>query len=222
MQERWPTASAAELRLRALGAGAPAHSDHGVPRARSRAGAAAQRQLERSSRAAWLAMPRTATIPTASGSSGLSPYLHFGHSVHQVFEQLAPSEAWTPSRLGSRTEGKREGWWGMSPAARPSSTSSSPGVSSATTLPPTVRTSTAGSRCPTWAKRHPRAPRRRPAAHRLLARAARRPAETQDPLWNAAQRQLVREGRMHNYLRMLWGKKVLEWSATPAGGAGRA
>ncbi|HSS02128.1 MAG TPA: deoxyribodipyrimidine photolyase, partial [Kofleriaceae bacterium] len=40
-------------------------------------------------------------------------------------------------------------------------------------------------------------------------------AETHDPLWNAAQRQLVREGRIHNYLRMLWGKKVLEWSPSP-------
>ena len=40
-------------------------------------------------------------------------------------------------------------------------------------------------------------------------------AATHDPVWNAAQRQLVREGRMHNYLRMLWGKKVLEWSSTP-------
>ncbi len=40
-------------------------------------------------------------------------------------------------------------------------------------------------------------------------------AETHDPLWNAAQTELVREGRIHNYLRMLWGKKVLEWSQTP-------
>ena len=40
-------------------------------------------------------------------------------------------------------------------------------------------------------------------------------AATHDPLWNAAQTQLVREGRIHNYLRMLWGKKILEWSATP-------
>ena len=40
-------------------------------------------------------------------------------------------------------------------------------------------------------------------------------SRTHDPLWNAAQRQLVREGRMHNYLRMLWGKKILQWSATP-------
>jgi len=42
-------------------------------------------------------------------------------------------------------------------------------------------------------------------------------AETHDPLWNAAQMQLKREGRLHNYLRMLWGKKILEWSRSPEG-----
>jgi deoxyribodipyrimidine photo-lyase len=40
-------------------------------------------------------------------------------------------------------------------------------------------------------------------------------ARTSDELWNAAQTQLVREGRIHNYLRMLWGKKILEWSPSP-------
>ena len=35
---------------------------------------------------------------------------------------------------------------------------------------------------------------------------------THDPLWNAAQHQLVQEGRIHNYLRMLWGKKILHWT----------
>lgn len=40
-------------------------------------------------------------------------------------------------------------------------------------------------------------------------------AGTHDPLWNAAQRQLVREGIIHNYLRMLWGKKILEWTSSP-------
>jgi len=40
-------------------------------------------------------------------------------------------------------------------------------------------------------------------------------ARTHDPLWNAAQRQLLEEGIIHNYLRMLWGKKILEWSASP-------
>jgi deoxyribodipyrimidine photo-lyase len=40
-------------------------------------------------------------------------------------------------------------------------------------------------------------------------------AATHDEIWNAAQRQLVGEGIIHNYLRMLWGKKILEWSAHP-------
>ena len=37
-------------------------------------------------------------------------------------------------------------------------------------------------------------------------------AETHDEVWNAAQRQLVRDGVMHNYMRMLWGKKILQWT----------
>jgi deoxyribodipyrimidine photo-lyase len=41
-------------------------------------------------------------------------------------------------------------------------------------------------------------------------------AGTHDPYWNAAQREMVLSGRMHNYMRMYWGKKILEWSRTPA------
>jgi deoxyribodipyrimidine photo-lyase len=40
-------------------------------------------------------------------------------------------------------------------------------------------------------------------------------AKTHDELWNAAQRQLRQEGIIHNYLRMLWGKKVIEWTPDP-------
>lgn len=40
-------------------------------------------------------------------------------------------------------------------------------------------------------------------------------AETHDALWNAAQRQMVVTGWMHGYVRMYWGKKILEWSRTP-------
>lgn len=36
--------------------------------------------------------------------------------------------------------------------------------------------------------------------------------ETHDPFWNAAMREMVRTGFMHNYMRMYWGKKILEWS----------
>lgn len=41
-------------------------------------------------------------------------------------------------------------------------------------------------------------------------------AETYDELWNAAQRQMVRDGWMHNMMRMYWAKKVLEWSPSNA------
>ncbi len=37
-------------------------------------------------------------------------------------------------------------------------------------------------------------------------------AETYDELWNAAQRQMIRRGWMHNFMRMYWAKKILEWS----------
>ena len=64
-------------------------------------------------------------------------------------------------------------------------------------------------------------------AHRSLAEHAADPrkiyserelenAETDDPLWNAAQLQMVTTGFMHNYMRMYWAKKILEWSKTPA------
>ncbi|WP_448874305.1 deoxyribodipyrimidine photo-lyase [Desulfobulbus propionicus] len=41
-------------------------------------------------------------------------------------------------------------------------------------------------------------------------------AQTHDPLWNAAQRQLVDSGTIHGYMRMYWAKKILEWSPDAA------
>jgi deoxyribodipyrimidine photo-lyase len=66
-----------------------------------------------------------------------------------------------------------------------------------------------------------------PWAHKSLAEHAADPrkiyserqledAQTHDPLWNAAQMQMVKTGFMHNYMRMYWAKKILEWSKTPA------
>ncbi len=40
-------------------------------------------------------------------------------------------------------------------------------------------------------------------------------AVTHDDYWNAAQREMMRTGSMHNYMRMYWGKKILEWSQDP-------
>ena len=45
---------------------------------------------------------------------------------------------------------------------------------------------------------------------------------TYDEYWNSAQRELLRSGVMHNYMRMYWGKKILEWSATPEEAFSRA
>jgi deoxyribodipyrimidine photo-lyase len=66
-----------------------------------------------------------------------------------------------------------------------------------------------------------------PWAHKSLAQHSRderrmyserelEQAQTHDPLWNAAQQQMVFTGWMHNYMRMYWAKKILEWSRTPA------
>ena len=40
-------------------------------------------------------------------------------------------------------------------------------------------------------------------------------ADTHDPYWNAAMMEMTCTGFMHNYMRMYWGKKILEWSSTP-------
>lgn len=67
--------------------------------------------------------------------------------------------------------------------------------------------------CERWARetlaRHRRDRRLRIGEHRLEA------GESPDPLWNAAQKQMVAEGWMHGYLRMYWAKKLLEWSESP-------
>ena len=49
----------------------------------------------------------------------------------------------------------------------------------------------------------------------LYSRAQFEQARTHDPYWNAAQREMLLAGKMHNYMRMYWGKKVIAWSATP-------
>jgi deoxyribodipyrimidine photo-lyase len=53
---------------------------------------------------------------------------------------------------------------------------------------------------------------RRPHVYRYGDLAA---AETHDSYWNAAMTEMLTTGYMHNHLRMYWGKKVLEWSASP-------
>jgi deoxyribodipyrimidine photo-lyase len=40
-------------------------------------------------------------------------------------------------------------------------------------------------------------------------------AKTHDDLWNAAQMEMVKKGKMHGYMRMYWAKKILEWTESP-------
>ncbi len=67
---------------------------------------------------------------------------------------------------------------------------------------------------PDWAKRtlgeHEGDPR-----EYLYTLAQMEKAQTHDPYWNAAQREMVVTGKMHGYMRMYWGKKILEWMANP-------
>ncbi|WP_293904062.1 deoxyribodipyrimidine photo-lyase [Phenylobacterium sp.] len=49
----------------------------------------------------------------------------------------------------------------------------------------------------------------------LYSRAQFESAETHDPYWNAAMREMRSTGYMHNHLRMYWGKKILQWSRDP-------
>jgi len=152
--------------------------------------------------------------PDRDAASGLSPYLHWGHlSPHEVFEAIMTREGWlgdTPQRA----TGAREGWWGVSAHAEAfldqlitwrelgfNFTSKRDDYDLFESLPSwaidTLDAHAADDR--EW----------------IYDLDALEHARTHDPLWNAAQRQLVSEGRMHNYLRMLWGKKILQWSATP-------
>ena len=41
-------------------------------------------------------------------------------------------------------------------------------------------------------------------------------AKTHDPLWNAAQQEMLKRGKMHGYMRMYWAKKILEWTLDPS------
>ncbi|XP_040573654.1 deoxyribodipyrimidine photo-lyase [Lepeophtheirus salmonis] len=49
----------------------------------------------------------------------------------------------------------------------------------------------------------------------IYSRSKLEKAKTHDDLWNAAQNQLVTEGKLHGYMRMYWAKKILEWTESP-------
>jgi deoxyribodipyrimidine photo-lyase len=153
--------------------------------------------------------------PDDGRSSGLSPHLHFGHlSAHEVFLEVMQGERWSPEDVVGPPNGRRAGWWGV-------------GASAEAFLDQVVTWRELGfqfchhradhelwSSLPGWARQtlelHSTDPREHLYTLEQFAAAA-----THDELWNAAQTQLAREGVIHNYLRMLWGKKILEWTDHP-------
>ena len=152
--------------------------------------------------------------PEQSGSSWLSSYLHFGHvSPHEIFERIANATQWSQTKM-SKPNGKLNGFWNM-------------GVSAEAFMDQLMTWREIGfNMCwrepnydrfeslPAWALRtlDDHQTDERPITYEL---AQFEHSQTHDPLWNAAQTQLVREGRIHNYLRMLWGKKILHWTKSP-------
>jgi deoxyribodipyrimidine photo-lyase len=153
--------------------------------------------------------------PELDASSGLSPYLHFGQvGAHEVFAAVATHEGFDPAGLGLSCRGQREGWWGLSPSAEAFLDQLVTWRELAYTTARWMPGHETYATLPDWARRtlaaHAPDPRRPLYSLETLQAAA-----THDPLWNAAQRQLLQEGRIHNYLRMLWGKKILEWTPSP-------
>jgi len=67
---------------------------------------------------------------------------------------------------------------------------------------------------PRWARTTLGAHARDPRPYRYN-RAVLEAAATHDPYWNAAMREMKAAGRMHGYMRMYWGKKIIEWSVSP-------
>ncbi|MEM8679393.1 MAG: deoxyribodipyrimidine photolyase, partial [Planctomycetota bacterium] len=92
--------------------------DHSVVAAVMDGGTAqAEQRLERFVEDRLIRYGEDRSRPDVDVTSGLSPYLHFGHlSVHQVFERLRELEGWHSDEIqGRKATGKREGWWQMSP-----------------------------------------------------------------------------------------------------------
>ena len=216
VSRRWPQASA---RLLTTGARALAALpiDHSIAPVAIRGGSdAAARTLRGFVSGKLSGYDLHRNNPDDDGTSRLSPYLHFGHvSAHEVFSAVMTHERWTTRRLGTKGAGRREGWWGVSKAAE------------AFLDQLVVWRELAFNGCeyitdyadyrslPEWARTTLEAHETDPRPH-IYTLEQLESARTEDPLWNAVQRQLVRDGWFHGYLRMLWGKKILEWSAVPS------
>lgn len=212
---RWPMASS-ELLSRSAAALSRLPIDHSVPPTALRGGSkAASSHMQRFLRQRFPNYLQSRNDPDHDVTSGLSPYLHFGHlSAHELFTHIARHEHWTLEKLSLRANGSRKGWWNMSPAGEAFLdqliTWRELGYNFTSHRADYDRYDSLANWARGTLQKHLRDER-----EHLYMLDQFESAHTHDPLWNAAQTQLVGEGRIHNYLRMLWGKKILEWSSTP-------
>ncbi|HET9932389.1 MAG TPA: FAD-binding domain-containing protein, partial [Polyangiaceae bacterium] len=154
--------------------------------------------------------------PDCHATSELSPYLHFGHiSAHEVFAAVLAHDELSAKALEPAPSAQKSPFFQLRPG--PAAfldqlvTWRELGYNFCSRRPDTYDRYEA---LPEWA-------RRSLAQHQKDAREATysleelESARTGDPLWNAAQRELVESGEMHNYMRMLWGKLVIAWCKSP-------
>jgi len=152
--------------------------------------------------------------PDEGAASGLSPWLHFGHvSAHQIFDELTQNEGWDRGRLATKTTGSREGWWGMSANAEAFIDQLITWRELGFNMSAQRSDYDRYESLPEWARKTLEAHESDPRAH-LYSLEQLESSDTHDPIWNAAQTELRETGRLQNYLRMLWGKKIFEWSPT--------
>ena len=154
--------------------------------------------------------------PDLDATSHLSPYLHFGHiSAHEVFSAVMTAERWTSRKLSKGARGARNEWWGTSPSAEVFLDQIVVWRELAYNGAHYTQDYGSYATLPAWARqtleRHQSD--RRPHIYDIETLDS---AATHDSIWNAAMHQLKRDGWFHGYMRMLWGKKILEWSGTPA------
>ena len=153
--------------------------------------------------------------PGEVGSSGLSPYLHWGQV--SVFDCVAAvtdaDETWDPARIPEKG-GARQGFWPLNEVGQlffdELITWRELSYHTAQLLPDFTEYDT----LPQWARTSLSDHSGDKRTH-IYSYEEFEQGHTHDALWNACQRQLREEGVVQNYLRMLWGKKILEWSASP-------
>ena len=164
--------------------------------------------------AGWSATQRITIIRTVTRRAGCRRISTSATSRRtRSSPRSSPTRAGRRRRLGGRAGGKREGWWGVPPSAGGvSSISCSSGASSRSTPASTCRDYERWESLPDWAKRtleqHARGSA--PASLHAVAAGIRRDRTTRCGTRRSAS--CVAEGWFHGYLRMLWGKKIYEWS----------